>query len=699
MQQDNKTISMTAQELLDKGLHCYSKKDLEGALFFLEPLFLLEKNNVDLINTIINILQEIKSYIKAQSYINVLLELDADNDSFQFLQAENLFFQGSYVRAVPLYLQLHSFHPLNTHILQRLLAIYSKQNKRSEIKQIRELLAQAEAATSDAQAEIEATVEVALSLVERGESDQAKILLESVLLFDEKNINANGIYGALLSDEGEYEKALYYLDKIAFLASQEYILVYLKCLKEVRGYPSTIEYLNKRIVKYSSEDATKKILATYYYNNKEYKEAYEVARSISHKYPEDLSFTRLSAMSNFMSINEDSQWMNIDKLNSAAKQLHNIYKYFPEDENILIELIKFYLNIGEIKKAYYLTCNGSFESEKIKSWNKFPYYFAVGNKNDFFNSYICGREVRSLLVDYSKVVMKVWNGESLAGKKVLILREQGIGDEILFASNYNWIIEQSKKVDIFCSPRLKKEFTRIYSSASFHSVIEENGQIYIPKDKENIISKADVIVLAGDLPALHYKKNKFPLFKENYFLISDAKKKEWENNFSNKVTNNKPRVGIVWRGGNINSSRSAQFLNEKEVVEIVNALPEVEFFSCMYADCKKELNYIKSKTHREINEFEFLDQKDDFENTAAMLSCLDLLVGAFIAPTSLAVAVGTPTIIFYADYLIENEIIEKESIYYPSATHISLPILDIKARKLALSLIVKNIRTRLNLGL
>ena len=93
-----------------------------------------------MITTIINILQETKSYKKAEGYIDALLALEPENDNYQFIQAENFFYQQSYVKALPLYLKLHNLHPLNTHILQRLLAIYTKQNKRSEIKQVQALL-------------------------------------------------------------------------------------------------------------------------------------------------------------------------------------------------------------------------------------------------------------------------------------------------------------------------------------------------------------------------------------------------------------------------------------------------------------------------------------------------------------------------------------------------------------------------------
>ena len=180
MQKHNEVLTLTAQQLLDEGLHCYNKKNLQGALYYFEHLFLLDKNNVDLIVTIVNILQELKEYKKAEPYINCLQNLAPNHQDYQFLEAENLFHLQRYVEATPLYLHLHNIHPLNTNLLQRLLTIYTKQNKRSETNKVKALLADVESKSSHSQEEIAETVKVALQLVEQGINEQAKTLLDGV---------------------------------------------------------------------------------------------------------------------------------------------------------------------------------------------------------------------------------------------------------------------------------------------------------------------------------------------------------------------------------------------------------------------------------------------------------------------------------------------------------------------------------------
>lgn len=696
MQNNNGVLTLTAQQLLDEGLHCYNKKNLQGALYYFEHLFLLDKNNVDLIVTIVNILQELKEYNKAEPYIDCLQNLEPNHQDYQFLEAENLFHLQRYVEATPLYLHLHNIHPLNTNLLQRLLTIYTKQNKRSEINKVKTLLADVESKSNHSQEEIAETVKVALQLVEQGMNEQAKTLIDGVLLFDSENVNANGIYGALLSDSEEYEQALFYLDKVAFASTTNYIDVYIKCLKEFRGTLSVINYLERRINKYPQQYQAYKKLAAFYFDDEQYQKAYNLYKKIKKYYSKDLHVLKLSAISRFIAINEDKKWMNRDKLASAAEELYKVRKLLPDDEGIATQLINYNTNIGEIKKAYDIICETNFNNEDRKLWAKRDYYRAIRDRELYFKAALVGREERSLLIETEYIKHKIWQGESLANKKVVILREQGIGDEVKFASNYGWIIEQAKQVDIFCSARLADGFSKSFPAANFHSVIENGNLMCFPDDGDDYIKLADVIILAGDLPAYHYQTHGVPLHKEAYYSVSKSSKKYWQGKLSSIIESNKPKVGIIWRSGFINSSRSASYLTDKEIAEVVSAIPEVEFINCMYTECQKEVSVINKLSKRKLHQIPNLDQKNDFENTAAMLSCLDLLVGANTATLSLSVAVGTPVIICGSDYLKEDGVLQKEALYYKNASHISLPVCDEKFRDISIKEIINNIK-KLNL--
>lgn len=697
MQNKSETVSLTAQQLLDEGLCCYNQKNYKGAIFYFENLFKIESNNLDLIYKIVMTLQEAGNYKKSLTYSEMLIDISPGNHDFIFSHAENLFHLQSYIKALPIYAQLQKLYPLNTHILQQILTIYIKQNSRGDINKIRQMLTEVENKTNDSQDEINKTMKVVFSLVEKGNNEEAKVLINSVLLFDADNINANGIYGALLSDEGDHEQALVFLDKIAFENLSEYVNVYAENLSIVRGVDVAISYLKERTNKYPLENESKRLLVDYYFNNREYAKSYKVCNLIKKTYKDDIEYTKKIALSRFMSINEEKKWVNQDKLTAAASALRSAYQLDPEDIFILIQLVNYYINVGELKLAYDLICKAECLDENFEMWAKHPYYAAIRDRESYFKCYIAGRASRSILIDVKKFNDKIWNGEPLKNKNVVILREQGLGDEILCASNYNLIINEAKHVDVFCSPRLEKDFFRIFPKANFHSVIENNSIINLPLDKEHYILSADTIILAGDLATLHFQSTGIPLHKENYFTISETLKICWENKLSRIVKSRRPAVGLIWRSGMINSARSAHYLTDKEVAKIITALPDVEFVSCMYVECKKEIGNINKLTKRKIHEILDLDQKNDFENTAAMLSCLELLVGAYTATLSLAMAVGTPAVAYSADYIKEDGIIEKAGLYYDNLSHISLPIFDKHLRSVAIDAIINSIKTQLKI--
>ena len=64
----------------------------------------------------------------------------------------------------------------------------------------------------------------------------------------------------------------------------------------------------------------------------------------------------------------------------------------------------------------------------------------------------------------------VWDGSSLADKTILVYGEQGIGDEIMFASCLPELIEQADRCLVACEPRLVPLFRRSFPTATVVSI-------------------------------------------------------------------------------------------------------------------------------------------------------------------------------------------------------------------------------------
>ena len=59
-----------------------------------------------------------------------------------------------------------------------------------------------------------------------------------------------------------------------------------------------------------------------------------------------------------------------------------------------------------------------------------------------------------------------WRGEPLAGRSVLVYGEQGLGDQIMFASCLPDLLQRARHCAVECSPRLEKLFRRSFPDAS-----------------------------------------------------------------------------------------------------------------------------------------------------------------------------------------------------------------------------------------
>ena len=70
-----------------------------------------------------------------------------------------------------------------------------------------------------------------------------------------------------------------------------------------------------------------------------------------------------------------------------------------------------------------------------------------------------------------------WQGESLDRQTILVHAEQGIGDEILFASCLPDLIERAGRCIVVCEPRLEKVFARSFPQATIHGFARSKDRV------------------------------------------------------------------------------------------------------------------------------------------------------------------------------------------------------------------------------
>jgi len=286
-------------------------------------------------------------------------------------------------------------------------------------------------------------------------------------------------------------------------------------------------------------------------------------------------------------------------------------------------------------------------SDKIK-WNMSLAYLSTGRWQMGYRYYLTGFSEKTRTPNRMTSIQKpMWKGEDLSDKTIMIWREQGVGDEILFSYYYNEVIRRAKKVIIECEKRLIPIFKQSFPAAEVRpqsmsmETIAQDGYVTYREVREDY----DYHIPAMQLPQFLYNNPKdIPIAEKSVFSIRDEVSQKWKQRVSELPG---LKVGIIWRGGNVIRTRSLQYFSVSDMSRIFS-VKGVTFVNLMYAECAEEKQYIKDNYGVSLVEWDDLNLKDDFEDVMALTANLDLVIGAGTCTSNIAGMMMTPTVIFSA---------------------------------------------------
>ncbi|WP_042694028.1 tetratricopeptide repeat protein [Azospirillum sp. B506] len=233
-----------------------------------------------------------------------------------------------------------------------------------------------------------------------------------------------------------------------------------------------------------------------------------------------------------------------------------------------------------------------------------------------------------------------WGGQLLRGKRLLVWREQGVGDEILFASCYPDVIDWAGgPVTIECDPRLVPLFRRSFPKAVVRAE-SCTGDAFGEIPRETIEPPdCDLQVPAGDLPGL--LRGSLSAFEpQGSWLVPDAALVE---RWAERLAALGPglRVGIGWRSQLMTTERKAAYVMLEHWGPLF-AVPGLQFVNLQYGDCEAELRAAEERFGVTIHRWADLNLKDDFDGAAALTANLDLVISPAMSAGELAGALGVP---------------------------------------------------------
>lgn len=231
-----------------------------------------------------------------------------------------------------------------------------------------------------------------------------------------------------------------------------------------------------------------------------------------------------------------------------------------------------------------------------------------------------------------------WKGEDLSGRSLLVIGEQGLGDEVMFANTLGDLqkaVGMMGKLMVAVDSRLIPLVSRSLPTAHVGPYVVASHNA---KDLRLVpwAGKPDfVLPLGSALPHLRDGLERFP---GKAFLTPDPARVAACR--AELAAGGRPVVGICWRSMMINAQRQKYFSAIDAWAPILKT-PGVTFVNLQYGDAAGEIERAESLFGVTIRSIAGLDLKNDLDGAAALSAACDLAISAPTAAAALAGAVGT----------------------------------------------------------
>ena len=315
-------------------------------------------------------------------------------------------------------------------------------------------------------------------------------------------------------------------------------------------------------------------------------------------------------------------------------------KLSPNNSILINNLAKIFIFINDIRNAE-RHCKKAISIDQHNDEFKKTLSLIQLKKYDFKNAWL-SFDSRLRLSEFSKknptlklIEKKIPKNILYKDSKILVIREQGVGDEILYGTMYLDLLNKFSDLTIECDERLIPLFKNSFKS-------HKDKFVKLGTHSSNIdeINNFDNIIYAGSLGK--YLRNDLSSFSQNSYLKNIENYKDLElNNILDKSQGLK--IGISWRSfkNRYSSEKSLSLEDFENVLNINNST----IFNLQYGDVKNELTSFIKKQNYKIITLNNLDLFNNFSGLANVLKNLDLFVTVSNSTAHLSSALGVRTIL------------------------------------------------------
>jgi tetratricopeptide (TPR) repeat protein len=216
-----------------------------------------------------------------------------------------------------------------------------------------------------------------------------------------------------------------------------------------------------------------------------------------------------------------------------------------------------------------------------------------------------------------------WTGETLAGKSILVLGEQGNGDQIQFSRYLPALSDLGASVHYLAPERLHRLFRTLRGSITLLSEIPPDARFDF---------QCPLMSLPGRFDRLDQ-----PVPTQPYLKAESERIARWKELISDQGFH----VGVAWRGNRYPHGDGLRSFR-LDALRPLAALPGVRLISLQLKEGKEELDKLPAEMHVELPGPDFDAGPDGFLDSAAILALMDLVISCDTSIAHLAGALGRP---------------------------------------------------------
>lgn len=225
-----------------------------------------------------------------------------------------------------------------------------------------------------------------------------------------------------------------------------------------------------------------------------------------------------------------------------------------------------------------------------------------------------------------------WEGEDLAGKSIVVHAEQGVGDEIMFATVVPDLIRWADRVYLEGTKRMTHLFRKAFPETTIFHHREAK-----PFEGDLDI---DYHVPIGSIG--RYLRRTTSLFGRNrpYLQpnpeLSQSLRQKYKVAYGGDLI-----VGIGWRGGSAALRRRRRSFDAQDLLPVLR-FPGVTFVCVQYGDVEQEIRDVNTQLDQDVIFDPTVDPLKDLVASASQIAACDLVISATNAGVHTAGGLGVP---------------------------------------------------------